>query len=121
MLRNLVLIIVLLSIAASAETTTMKNHTLTFEMKKPYIIQNNRINTNDGSIIFSEVRVNVGGTYVGYVQSDNWTYLVNTMEHYYLIYPINGDYSMTSNMNLTNTIDFLRSLDVEEDKGFLKS
>ncbi|MHC1686947.1 MAG: hypothetical protein AB9879_04480 [Methanothrix sp.] len=114
MMRKLALIMMLLIAVASAETVTMGNHTLAFNMDTPYIVQNNTINTIDGEIIFSDVRVNVGGTYMGYVQQNNKTYIVNIYEYYYLIIPIGDDYTLTSNMNLTDTVDFLKSLTVDK-------
>lgn len=126
MLGKLVLVMMLLCVAVSAETLTIGNYSISFDYNRQHEIRNNdTLQTFDGVVMFwnsyNESRVMGGtdGTYIGETYYNNNICMISISKNqkYYNINTIdNNDVFMTSTMNLTDTIDFLKTLKIEKAK-----
>jgi hypothetical protein len=121
-------ILALLMSVASAETIQFGNYTATFDMKEPHIIVNNTIRTYYGFIyLIQGIKLSTTDLApiiaqdheVGVLNFDRESYdLYVDDEMAYLVLPHNWlDTYIISSINLTNTLDFLKSLKIEKTKA----
>ena len=105
---------------ASAEKVQFGNYTATFNMKQPHLVQNDTIKTFDGSVLFTNTNASkILGKYVGYVGGVPHSYGIFVSDCYYynIAYLGFSDIEIISRMNLTDTVDFLKSLKIEKTKA----
>ncbi|MFB3766363.1 MAG: hypothetical protein ACE14P_14105 [Methanotrichaceae archaeon] len=130
MLGKLVVILVVLISLGSAETIQVDGYNFTFEMNKNHIIDNDTIRTYYGFV--NPVVVNGSGVYlrkeyvfIGTTNSRNEIFQIyerggeDSDPQFFAIdaslFP-NSTICVHSTMNLTDTIDFLKTLKVEKIK-----
>ena len=124
------ILLVALIATASAETIQFGNYTATFEMNQSHIIDHNAIKTYDGKIFFNNGTFELLGIVIGDYKGNVISYDQNT--DFFYIFPAKFTGTLLSeskvyvlgvqilsSMNLTNTIDFLKTLKI--DKANLKS
>jgi hypothetical protein len=113
-----IILIVALIATTSAETIQFGNYTATFNMSQPHIIDNSSIRTFYGSIFLH--RISEGFVtdmyYIGDIKFSDRKYgkiyKLNTLQYVATI--PTPDMSIISSMNLTSTIDFLKTLKIEK-------
>jgi hypothetical protein len=106
------LMVLLLMSVSSAETIQFGNYTATFDMKRPHIIDGNIIRTYYGTFIFGENKTYDKLQYVGDVQLENQSGYLFINDKNYLIGVLNTAVDIESTMNLTSTLDFLKTLKI---------
>ncbi len=114
MLEKLVVILLLLISSAMAESIRVGSYSFTFDMKIPHQIDYNTIKTRDGQItIYDNVPVRWDGVHAGNVGND---YYLTKYNDWYTARPLSFDasYSIESNMDLTDIVEFLETLKVEK-------
>ncbi len=114
MLEKLVVILLLLISSAMAESITVGNYSFTFDMTSPYQIDYNTIKTPYGQITIYDGRpIRWDEVHVGNVGNK---YYLTKYNDWYTARPLSFDasYSIESNMNLTDIVEFLKTLKVEK-------
>lgn len=112
------ILIVALIATTSAETIQFGNYTATFNMSQPLIIDNSSIRTFYGAI--SLHRIGDGFVtdmyYIGDIKFLDGKYgKIYKLNNYQYVATIpTPDMSIISSMNLTSTIDFLKTLKIEK-------
>lgn len=116
MLKLLVALWLIVAIG-SAETITAGNYSFTFDMNRPHVIEGNAVKSYDGEIIFNVVDDPgpSSAILIGTVNSLIGPLFVGIIDNHYISAKRFGNdvVDVESNMNLTDTIDFLKNLKVE--------
>jgi hypothetical protein len=114
-----VLVILALLSVASAETIQFGNYTATFDMKQTHVIDSNSIRTFYGWVHFYEQpksMPNITFQSIGMASFNNHTTKVFLeSSDIYLI--ADDGILLESAMNLTSTLDFLKTLKIEKTKA----
>lgn len=116
----IILAILALMGMASAETIQFGNYTANFDMKQPHIIDGNTIRTYYGYIIISKFDTPIDRTsshYIGDLQESNnyaFYHYIQTQPSCYAAILTNMNEAVISTMNLTSTLDFLKTLKIEK-------
>ena len=116
-IMGMILIVALIA-TTSAETIQFGNYTATFNMSQPYVIDNSSIRTFFGAIFLH--RISDGFVtdmyYIGDIKFSDGNYgKINKLNNLQYVATIpTPDMSIVSSMNLTSTIDFLKTLKIEK-------
>ena len=111
------ILIVALIATTSAETIQFGNYTATFDMSQPHIIDNSSIRTFYGAIYLHRIGDGFPDMYyIGDIKFSDGKYgKIYKLNNYQYVATIpTPDMSIISSMNLTSTIDFLKTLKIEK-------
>ena len=119
MLGKLIIALMLLASVSSAETIQFGNYTATFNMSQPHIIDKQahaaEIKTFDGKIELLEGgKKSYDARFIGMVNEYSMSIFSDVG---YVLDNRKGDYFIFSTLNLTSTIDFIKTVKVEKIKG----
>ena len=121
MLGKLILIMMLLCISVSAEIIKSGDYNFRFNVNRPHVIEGNELKTFDGWVVITPTAENATDPDdVPYIGGVGRSFDINRdpQSGLYFCTPHPGKYYITSSLNLTDTIDFLKSLKVEKAKTY---
>jgi len=110
------ILFILLVPSAATESFYWAGYDWSFTMERPHIIDNSTatIRSYYGTIApfkYESQDVDLRGA-IGSVDSRNGTFLILKDDHYYVAFQVSGNRGIISDMNLSDTVDFIQSLNI---------